>query len=89
MRRIRIIDGDGIYMRHESKYMHDPELREAYKCGIEEGYEKAMREMGYNERRDYDREFYPRGGYGMRDDRDYDRDDYSERRRRDSRGRYM
>lgn len=89
MRRLRIFgDDDGIYFRHEEKYMRDPELREAYECGLEKGYEKAMREMeeGYGERRTYPR--FGRDGLAMRDDeRDWD-EGYGERRRRRANGRF-
>lgn len=100
MRRMHIIDephrmGGEVYYR-EDKYAHDPELREAYECGVKEGWRHAMEEQyghGYNERRDW-RELPPmmrehdRYGDRPRYREDYD-DDYSERRRRDSRGRYM
>lgn len=49
------------------------------------GNAQGFADLGNLVNNDAGRELYPRGGY----DRDYDRDDYSERRRRDSRGRYM
>lgn len=94
MRRVRIIDHDGMNFRHES-YMHDPDLREAYECGVKEGWRQAMEETygGYGHRD------YGRGGVGThpmdfrhhpdRQWRDEDIDPYMERRGRDSRGRYM
>lgn len=92
MRRIHVMEdfdrmGGEIYYR-EDKYMHDPELRRAFKDGEECGYEKAMREIHgeYNERKIID----DRGRVirYREHDRDWD-DDYMERRRRDGRGRYM
>lgn len=76
------------------------ELEEAYREGCRHGYEKAMREargMGFREGESYGN----RGGYGMGERRmmpgypdpmyrempPYD--EMGERRRRDSRGRYM
>lgn len=85
MRRMHEIyspDYAGIFYKKE-KYMHDPELREAYECGVEHGYEKAREEHGYGERRVYD----DRGRVLYRDH--YWDEDYDERRRRDSRGRFM
>lgn len=54
MRRLRIIGDEmpeRIDYRHEESA--DPEVREAYKCGFEDGYEEAMAKMGH-------------GGYGER-----------------------
>lgn len=89
---MRIIDHDEPHYR-ESKYFHDPELREAYECGVKEGWRQAMEEQygGYNER-NYGRTMPPmmrehnRGGVDYRED-DWD-DDYSERRYRNSMGRF-
>lgn len=94
MRRIRVIDHDGMNFRHEG-FMQDPELREAYECGVKEGWRQAMEETyggGYGHRD------YGRGGMGSRrmdfreqPDRQWrdDDDPYMERRHRDSRGRFM
>lgn len=38
----------------------NPEAKEAYECGYEEGYEAAMKELGM------DQEMGERSGYGMR-----------------------
>ena len=61
-------------------YGHKDEVEEAYEKGYKDGCEDAKSEMGH------------RGGYGrrygMREDWD-DMDYMGERRRRDSRGRYM
>lgn len=98
MRRLHIIDHDGIdYRHHEERYMRDPELREAYECGVKEGWRQAMAEtQGYGERN-----YGHGGGYNQRDmwreqppmyrERPYeDEDMYEERRRRSSRtGRYI
>lgn len=99
MRKLHVIDsydrmGGEIYYREE-KYAHDPELREAYECGYKHGRKEAYKEImeeQYGERR-YGRTYPPmmrehgRGGIDYRED-DWD-DDYSERRRRSSNGRYM
>lgn len=80
----------------------EDELERAYKRGCEHGYRKAMAEVyggkrsgmygerswtieeGYGQRDDRESMNYgQRGGYGQRDD------NYGERRRRDSMGRYM
>lgn len=61
-------------------YGHRDEVEEAYQQGCEDGYRKAMSEMGHR-----DSGYGMRGGYGMRENYD----DMDERRRRDSRGRYM
>lgn len=101
MRRLHVIEdydrmGGEIYFRSH-KYDHDPELMEAYECGIKDGWREAMKES-YGERSN-------RGGRGgnygerhMIDDRgriiryrgnDWDEDeDFNERRRRRSNGRY-
>ena len=60
MHRLHVIDephrmGGEVYFR-EDKYMHDPELREAYECGKKQGWREAMKEVehgGYNERREW------------------------------------
>ncbi len=96
MRRMRIIDnpdyvGGGIFYRVHEKFMHDPELREAFECGKKEGWREAMREV---EREGFGQRNFPPM---FRDDRDMppmfrdeqDWRDYEERRRRDSRGRWM
>ena len=72
-------------------YGRKDEIEEAYMEGCEEGYRKAMEEMGhrggsYGNRTGYGQ----RGGsysnrMGMREDYD----DMGERRMRDSRGRFM
>lgn len=69
-------------------YGRKDEVEEAYEEGCREGYEKAMEEMGhrggYNQRGS--------SGYGNRYGRKEDWDDMDymgERRRRDSRGRYI
>lgn len=103
MRRMTVLDhpdhvmGGEIYYR-EDKYMRDPELREAYECGYAKGRKEAYKEImeeQYGERRDW-REMPlmyrgegSRGGVNYREDERGWNDDYSERRRRDSRGRYM
>lgn len=94
MRRLHVIDsydrmGGEVYFRHADKYAHDPELMEAYHCGHKEGRKEAYKEImeeqygGYHERRDW-REMPP-----MMREHDHDWDDYSERRGRDSMGRYI
>lgn len=81
--------GGEVYYRHAEKYEHDPELMEAYECGYKAGRKEAYKEImeeqygGYHERR-IGRTMPP-----MMRERDWDDDDYSERRRRDSRGRYI
>ena len=62
-------------------------LAEAY--GIWEDMKEQFSERrgGYSERESYGERYSPRGGYYRRDDHDWD--DMSERRYRDSRGRYM
>lgn len=93
MRRV-IISGDEMGFRHhEEKYLHDPELREAYECGRKQGWREAMEES-YGERN------YGRGGnYNQRDmwreqppmyrERPYEDDEmYEERRRRRANGRF-
>jgi hypothetical protein len=69
-------------------YGHRDEVEEAYQQGCEDGYRKAMSEMGHRDS-GYgmrgDSGYGMRGGYGMRENYD----DMGERRRRDSRGRYM
>lgn len=88
MRRLRaIIDGDDMHYRHhEKKYMHDPELLEAFECGVKEGWRQAMEEQ-YGERRGYDERRDYRGMPPMyREDKDWD--DYEERRRRRANGRF-
>ena len=70
-------------------YGRKDEVEEAYEAGCREGWEKAMEEMGhrgggYSQRGGY--------GYGNRYGRKEDWDDMDymgERRRRDSRGRYL
>lgn len=102
MRRLHIIEGDGIdYRHHEERFMRDPELRDAYECGYRKAYKEIMSEQygGYGER---GRDGYgERGGYTHRGnimyrdepmyrERPYEDDDYEERRRRSSRtGRYI
>lgn len=94
---MRIIDDPeyaGIFYREHEKFMHDPELKEAYEAGYHCGRKEAYKELSgesYGERRDY-RDWPPmyreqggRSGMNYRDDDD----GYMERRRRDSRGRYM
>lgn len=83
----------------------DPDLEEAYRkgceCGYKKGYGDAMREvsgdMGFRGGQGYSRgsgmgERYPQypvmRGMGFRDEED-SYSDMGERRRRDSRGRYM
>lgn len=103
MRRVRVLTdydrmGGEIYYRSH-KYDHDPELLEAYECGVKDGWRAAMEES-YGERGNRG----GRGGYGERhmiddrgrviryrdDERDWeDEDEYKERRRRSRRtGRY-
>lgn len=97
MRRLHVIDqpdymaGGIVYRESKERYMRDPELREAFEAGMECGYRKAHEELsgdGYSERRMYD----DRGRViQYRDfDRGYDGsdDDYDERRRRRSNGRF-
>lgn len=99
MRRLHIIEGDDMGYRHnKEKYMYDPELREAYECGVKEGWRQAMEEQygernrnygsGYGERH---MPYEHRGNIMYRDVPPMYREDdmYEERRRRDSRGRYM
>lgn len=78
------------YKDHEKeRIMRDPELREAYECGRKEAYKEIMEEK-YGERRGYGSRggsYGQRGGMNYRDEEDWD--EYEERRRRDSRGRYM
>lgn len=93
---MRVIDnpdyvGGGIFYKQEEKerIMRDPELREAYMCGRKEAYKEIMEEQ-YGERRW--REMPPayrdgRDGMDYRDEQEWR--DYEERRRRDSRGRWM
>jgi len=50
-------------------------------CEMEDRYSERS---GYGSRGDYGRR-----GYGRRDHEDWERDEWSERRMRDSRGRYM
>ena len=58
MRRMHVIDsfdrmGGEVYYREE-KFMHNPELREAYECGVKEGRKEAYKEImeeQYGERR--------------------------------------
>lgn len=102
MRRLHVIDdfdrmGGEVYFRGEKeRFMHDPELREAFEAGCEHGYHKAMKEMdgGYNERTTHwggqgGRDILYRGGRDGMNYRDDD-DDMDYRRRRSSRtGRYM
>lgn len=97
MRLRRIIqpeDGDIMY-RHD-KYAHDPELMEAYECGLKEGrkmgWREAMEEVdGYHERRGNVTHYGAGGRILYREEPDWDDDDeiIKYRRRRDSRGRYM
>ena len=94
MRRITVFDepshrmGGEIYYREDKeRYMHDPELREAFEAGCEHGYNKAYRELSgdYSERRLYDRDGIIKY---RRDNRDWDDDDeivYRRRRRADGR----
>lgn len=94
---MRVIDspdymGGGIFYREHEKYMHDPELREAYECGKKHGWREAMEEAErhYGERRTYPPMYREGGGRdGGMNYRDEDYDSYDERRRRDSRGRYI
>lgn len=93
-RIIQPMDGDIMY-RHD-KYAHDPELMEAYECGLKEGrkmgWREAMEEVdGYHERRG---NVIHRGGDGSRilyrEEPEWDDDgEIVYRRRRDSRGRYI
>lgn len=85
--------GGEVYYRKQD-YMRDPELREAYECGYKHGRKEAYKEImeeQYGERRDW-REMPPmmrehnRGGVDFREE-DWD-DDYSERRYRNSMGRF-
>lgn len=51
MRKLHVIDNydhAGIYCREE-KYMHDPELRDAYECGKKAGWREAMEELEHGE----------------------------------------
>lgn len=88
--------GGEIFYRHEEKYRHDPELMEAYHCGHKDGRKEAYKEImeeQYNERRDW-REMPPmmrendRYIGGRPNYREDEMDDYMERRRRDSMGRW-
>lgn len=94
MRRIRIYsDNDGMsYRRHEHKFRHDPELREAYECGLEDGRSEAEGDDFEMRRGTHygagGRILYRHGDYDPYMERRGD-DGYDERRRRDSRGRYM
>lgn len=96
MRKLHIIDHDGIdYRHHEERYMQDPELRDAYECGYRKAYKEIMSEQygGYGER---GRDGYgERGGYNQRDMwREqppmyrHEDEDYEERRRRRANGRF-
>lgn len=81
----------GIFYRKE-KYEHDPELMEAYECGVKDGWREAMEESyGYHERRG-NVTHYGAGGrilYRHEDERErWNDDDVEYRRRRDSMGRY-
>lgn len=82
------IGGEIYYREEKERFMHDPELREAFEAGCEHGYYKAQKEMGrYGERRHYPVEDIIRYRH---DDEDWDDDDYMERRRRSRRtGRYI
>lgn len=96
MRRIHVMEdydrmGGEVYFKHEEKerIMRDPELREAYMCGRKDAYKEIMEEQ-YGER-NY-RTMPPmyrggRDGMNYRDEPEWN--EYEERRRRDSRGRYM
>lgn len=70
-------------------YGHKDEVEEAYEEGCRDGWEKAMEEMGHR-----GGGYSQRGGsgygnrYGRKEDWD-DMDYMGERRRRDSRGRYV
>ena len=90
MRRLHVIDephrmGGEMYFRHADKYAHDPELLEAYHCGVKQGWKEAMEELesgGYHERNRYGRTLPPM----MREhEREWDGDDeivkYRRRRR--------
>ena len=45
-------DHESSYGRHKSPMHYRDEVHEAYECGYEEGYHKAMKELGhYSERR--------------------------------------
>ena len=92
MRRLHVIEdfdrvGGEIYYR-ESEFMHDPELHKAYLCGVKQGWREAMKEV---DRGEYAERHYPtHGGRILYREHDHEwDDDYSERRRRDARGRYM
>ena len=92
----RVIIDHGIDYR-EDKYRHDPELREAYECGVKEGWRQAMEEQygernrnyggGYGERH---MPYEHRGGVMYRDVPPMYREDedYEERRRRRANGRF-
>lgn len=93
MRRLHIIDGDDMGYRHnKEQYMYDPELREAYECGVKEGWRQAMEEQ-YGER---NRNYGNGGGYNQRDMwreeppmyRREEDPEYEERRRRRANGRF-
>lgn len=97
MRRLHVIDnydrmGGEIYYREHEKYAHDPELREAYEAGYHCGRKEAYKELSgeqYGERRTYPPMMREHDGIiRYRENEDWD-DPYQERRRRDSRGRYM
>lgn len=81
--------GGGIMYR-KSKYEHDPELLEAYECGKKDGWREAMEESEhrYAERHTMPPIMRERDNVIRYRDDDWD-DPYMERRRRDSRGRYM
>lgn len=86
MRRLRVFDDPdyaGVFYRKED-YMRDPELREAFECGVKEGWRQAMEEQyGYGERH------IGRNGMGYRHDEEMD-DDFNERRYRSARtGRFV
>lgn len=81
----RIISMRGGYGQKSSDSEEFYEAMEMAKEGLKRVCDLAEEMMDqYGERRG------GRSGYGRRDGRDYDdMDDYGERRRRDSRGRYM
>lgn len=92
MRRLHVIEnfdrmGGEVYFREE-KFLHDPELREAYECGYKHGRKEAYKELmeeQYGERRDW-REMPP--AYREHPHSPIIDDDVEYRRRRRANGRF-
>lgn len=92
----RVIIDHGIDYR-EDKYRHDPELREAYECGVKEGWRQAMEEQYGERNRNYNGYGERHMPYEHRGNMMYremppmyreDDPDYEERRRRRANGRF-